>query len=85
MASRNYRVTLRFLCVFVSLRLKIFTAKAQGRKDFAKNPKHIWLNFFMQYFLVSPSVVCFLKVTASDKNNSTFNKTTLNTQVFWHF
>jgi hypothetical protein len=42
--------------VFVSWRLRIFTPEdsGQGRKDFAKNPKHIWLNVFMQYFLVSP-------------------------------
>jgi hypothetical protein len=56
MANQNYLLTLRFLCVFMSWRLRIFTPEDSGqwRKDFANNPKHIWLNVFMQYFLVGP-------------------------------
>ena len=57
MANQNYLLTLRFLCVFVSWRLRIFTAKAQGRKDFAKNPEHIWFKFFHAILFSQPHFV----------------------------
>ena len=56
MASRNYLLTLRFLCVFVSPRLRIITAKAQGRKDFAKGPKEYLVKVFHAILLSQPLI-----------------------------